>query len=248
MRAPMSFFDTTPIGRVLNRFSRDMDLLDLFLPENFRLLVMLVGQILSIFIVVSISTPIFLGALVPMLVLFLFAIYFFLASGRQLRRLESVTRSPVFSFIAASIQGMCLRVQYTRELSFTGASVTFRLGLDQTWLLICCIHRTVLLLAGRSTIRAFTVEDQFMAQSAQRTDNNHLYNFASLAANRILGIVVDFTSNVLVLAAALLVVIQRYEDHMTSGVAGLSIAYALSVSALMKSVIYSYILVFLVRN
>lgn len=101
----MSFFDTTPIGRVLNRFSRDMDLLDLFLPDNFRLLVMLAGQVLSIFIVVSISTPVFLAALVPMLALFLFAIYFFLASGRQLRRLESVTRSPVFSFIAASING-----------------------------------------------------------------------------------------------------------------------------------------------
>jgi ATP-binding cassette subfamily C (CFTR/MRP) protein 1 len=188
MRAPMSFFDTTPIGRVLNRFSRDMDLLDLFLPDNFRLLVMLVGQILSIFIVVSISTPIFLAALVPMLGVFLFAIYFFLASGRQLRRLESVTRSPVFSFIAAAIQ-------------------------------------------GRSTIRAFTVEDQFMAQSAQRTDNNHLYNFASLAANRILGIIVDFTSNVLVLAAALLVVIDRNSESMTPGVAGLSIAYALSISS-----------------
>ena len=84
-------------------------------------------------------------------------------------------------------------------------------------------------LAGRSTIRAFTVEDQFMAQAAQRTDNNHLYNFASLAANRILGILVDFTSNVLVLAAALLVVIDRSSDSMTPGVAGLSIAYALSV-------------------
>lgn len=84
---------------------------------------------------------------------------------------------------------------------------------------------------GRSTIRAYTVEEQFMAQSAQRTDNNHLYNFASLAANRILGIVVDFTSNVLVLVAALLVVINRFDDSMTSGIAGLSIAYALSVSS-----------------
>ena len=121
MRAPMSFFDTTPIGRVLNRFSRDMDLLDLFLPDNFRLLVMLVGQILSIFIVVSISTPIFLGALIPMLAVFLFAIYFFLASGRQLRRLESVTRSPVFSFIAASIQGTDTSILYnTVETNMPG--------------------------------------------------------------------------------------------------------------------------------
>ena len=71
-----------------------------------------------------------------------------------------------------------------------------------------------------------------MAQSAQRTDNNHLYNFASLAANRILGIIVDFTSNVLVLAAALLVVIDRNSESMTPGVAGLSIAYALSVRSL----------------
>ena len=66
MRSPMSFFDTTPSGRIINRFSSDVAVVDNNLPQTFR---MMMAQILSVFgtlIVISYSTPIFLVVVLPL--------------------------------------------------------------------------------------------------------------------------------------------------------------------------------------
>ena len=66
----MSFFDTTPIGRIMNRFSSDIDILDDRLPRTFRLINVMVFNLLGIIAVISINTPVFLVAIVPIGVLY----------------------------------------------------------------------------------------------------------------------------------------------------------------------------------
>ncbi|XP_060076556.1 multidrug resistance-associated protein 1-like [Ylistrum balloti] len=105
LRSPMSFFDTTPIGRILNRFSSDLDIIDDRLPRTFRLLLYYLSNLLVTFIVIGIQTPEFLIAIIPAGTLFIVLLKFYLPTARQLKRIESVTRSPVYNHFGETITG-----------------------------------------------------------------------------------------------------------------------------------------------
>lgn len=67
----MSFFDTTPIGRTMNRFSSDIDIMDTNLPLTFRLWMIMTFNLVGIIIVITVTTPIFLAVLVPIGILYI---------------------------------------------------------------------------------------------------------------------------------------------------------------------------------
>ena len=68
----MSFFDTTPVGRIVNRFSKDLDVADNLLPLNIRLWLNSFFQVASTIIVISYSTPIFIAVIIPVGILYYF--------------------------------------------------------------------------------------------------------------------------------------------------------------------------------
>ncbi|WAR09783.1 MRP1-like protein [Mya arenaria] len=70
LRAPMSFFDTTPVGRIVNRFSQDVDAIDETLPEMFVEVLFSVFNVASVIIIISYSTPIFLSIIIPIAFLY----------------------------------------------------------------------------------------------------------------------------------------------------------------------------------
>ncbi len=72
LRSPMSFFDTTPIGRILNRFSRDIETIDTILPQLIRSFLNTFFAVIATIVVISYSTPIFLSVVVPLGILYYF--------------------------------------------------------------------------------------------------------------------------------------------------------------------------------
>ena len=66
LRSPMSFFDTTPLGRILNRFSKDVYLIDEVVPRSIRMFIWTFLSVLSTIIVIVIATPIFAVVIVPL--------------------------------------------------------------------------------------------------------------------------------------------------------------------------------------
>ncbi|XP_070538846.1 ATP-binding cassette sub-family C member 5-like [Ptychodera flava] len=118
-RSPMSFFDTTPTGRILTRFSNDVDEMDVWIPLGLDIAVqnfILVGfAILTICIVF----PLFLIALVILVFIFVVCIKFFRAGIRDCKRLDNVTRSPRVSLLTSTIQGLPTIHAYKRIDKFT---------------------------------------------------------------------------------------------------------------------------------
>ncbi|KAL5020046.1 hypothetical protein ScPMuIL_002938 [Solemya velum] len=105
LRSPMLFFDTTPVGRMMNRFSSDIDVMDTNLPLSFRLLIVMLFRLITIIIIVSITTPLFLAVIVPVGVFYCLILRLYLPTAHQLKRLESVSRSPVFNHFSETISG-----------------------------------------------------------------------------------------------------------------------------------------------
>lgn len=70
LRCPTSFFDTTPLGRIVNRFSKDIDILDSNIPQFTQNLLTTLAPLISTIIVIIYSTPIFVAVIVPLVILF----------------------------------------------------------------------------------------------------------------------------------------------------------------------------------
>ncbi|XP_040163164.1 multidrug resistance-associated protein 1 isoform X6 [Anopheles arabiensis] len=106
LRSGMTFFDTTPRGRIIARFSNDINTLDYSLPMNIKNFIPTVLRVVATLVVISISTPIFAAVIVPIGILYYAVQRFYVATSRQLKRLESVSRSPIYSHFGETIQGV----------------------------------------------------------------------------------------------------------------------------------------------
>ena len=105
MKADMNFFETTPTGRILNRFSKDMDIIDKLLPFTLEQFLQVLWTVVSIFIIIGVALPIFLVSLLPCLALFVGFGWYFRNSSVQLKRIDGVARSPLFAYISETING-----------------------------------------------------------------------------------------------------------------------------------------------
>ncbi|NXP92337.1 MRP2 protein, partial [Passerina amoena] len=118
LRAPMSFFDTTPVGRIINRFAKDIFTVDETIPMSFRSWISCFMAIISTLIVICLATPFFAVVIVPLSVFYYFVLRFYVSTSRQLRRLDSVTRSPIYSHFGETVSGLSVIRAYGHQERF----------------------------------------------------------------------------------------------------------------------------------
>lgn len=106
LRAPMRFFDTTPTGRIVNRFSGDISTVDDLLPQTFRSWTMCFFGIVGTLVMICMATPVFAIIIIPLSILYISVQVFYVATSRQLRRLDSVTKSPIYSHFSETVTGL----------------------------------------------------------------------------------------------------------------------------------------------
>uniref|UniRef100_A0A8D0ED93 ABC-type glutathione-S-conjugate transporter n=1 Tax=Salvator merianae TaxID=96440 RepID=A0A8D0ED93_SALMN len=122
LHTPQSFYDTTPIGRIINRFSKDIYVIDEVIPHTILMFLGTFFNSLSTMIVIMSSTPLFAVVIVPLAILYFFAQRFYVATSRQLKRLESITRSPIYSHFSETVTGASVIRAYRRQKSFVHIS------------------------------------------------------------------------------------------------------------------------------
>ncbi|KAH7821298.1 putative Multidrug Resistance Associated Protein (MRP) [Monocercomonoides exilis] len=120
MHCPSSFFDTTPMGRILNRFTGDIPQVDQqLLSQLLQVLSMWLGLIGQV-VIVAVDTVFFLAIGLPALVVYYIILQIYSNASRNLQRLESMSRSPVLSLFSETVSG-------------AGLSTIRSYHLEETW-------------------------------------------------------------------------------------------------------------------
>ncbi|CAM0141904.1 hypothetical protein VKS41_004394 [Umbelopsis sp. WA50703] len=104
-RAPLRFFDTTPVGRILNRFSKDFETIDSSIPNDFAFFMQQMLNTVSIIILISFVLPVFAIPMIVISIIYILIGRLFVSASREFKRMESVTRSPIFTHFTETIVG-----------------------------------------------------------------------------------------------------------------------------------------------
>uniref|UniRef100_G5E701 Multidrug resistance-associated protein 4 n=1 Tax=Loxodonta africana TaxID=9785 RepID=G5E701_LOXAF len=118
LKAPVLFFDRNPVGRILNRFSKDIGHMDDLLPLTFLDFIQTFLQVVGVVAVAIAVIPWVAIPLIPLAIIFFVLRRYFLKTSRDVKRLESTTRSPVFSHLSSSLQGLWTIRAYRAEERF----------------------------------------------------------------------------------------------------------------------------------
>lgn len=121
--APQSFFDTTPLGRIMNRFSKDVDTIDNTLSDAMRMSVGTLGNIIGAIVLLAIISPYFLIAVAVVLFMYAHCAAFYRRSSREFKRIDSVLRSSLYSHFSESLSGIATIRAYGESEKFCEENV-----------------------------------------------------------------------------------------------------------------------------
>ncbi|KAH0646462.1 hypothetical protein KY284_034346 [Solanum tuberosum] len=126
LRAPMVFFHTNPLGRIINRFAKDIGDIDRSVAPFVSMFLGQVFQLISTFVLIGIVSTMSLWAIMPLLVLFYGAYLYYQSTAREVKRLDSISRSPVYAQFGEALNGLAtIRAYkaYDRMANINGKSV-----------------------------------------------------------------------------------------------------------------------------
>ncbi|KAJ7039618.1 ABC protein [Mycena alexandri] len=104
--APMSFFDTIPMGRIIGVFGKDIDTIDNLLSMSLRLFVMVMSNMSSAIILISVLEHYFIIAAVLIAFGYSYFAAFYRASAREMKRLDAMLRSVLYAHLSESLTGL----------------------------------------------------------------------------------------------------------------------------------------------
>ncbi|CUM66631.1 uncharacterized protein PRCAT00004303001 [Priceomyces carsonii] len=118
LHTPMAFMDTTPMGRILNRFTKDTNTVDSELGQELRMLISNLSDIFGIVVLCIVYIPYFVIAVPILLLLVIIIGNYYQASAREVVRIEAVQRSYIYDNFNESLDGMFTIKLFHNELRF----------------------------------------------------------------------------------------------------------------------------------
>eukprot|EP00300_Choanocystis_sp_HF-7_P014604 c18745_g1_i2.p1 GENE.c18745_g1_i2~~c18745_g1_i2.p1 ORF type:complete len:1536 (+),score=408.64 c18745_g1_i2:44-4651(+) len=105
LRSPTQFFDTTPLGRILNRVSQDQQTVDVSMKSNTSMLFNCISMVIGAAVSIVTAAPYVALVFLPVSVAYYRVQNIYRASARELQRLDSISKSPIFVSFSESLQG-----------------------------------------------------------------------------------------------------------------------------------------------
>ncbi|CAG8440521.1 10797_t:CDS:10 [Scutellospora calospora] len=139
LRAPISFFDTTPLGRIINR--KDVDTCDSLLSESYRMFADTFAALVGTFILISVVFVWFFIPLVLLIFLYYLAALYYRSSNRELKRLDSVLRSSLYAHFSETLTGLPTIRAYREQQRFLRNNEKSLDIENRAYFLILCIQR-----------------------------------------------------------------------------------------------------------
>jgi len=118
LKSQIRFFDSTPIGRILQRFSRDVESVDIHLQWSFDSAIHALFNVISAFILIIIALPISLIVLVPVSLIYYQIQNKYRRVAREVKRLDALARSPRYAHFKETLQGLNVIRAYKNEKWF----------------------------------------------------------------------------------------------------------------------------------
>ncbi|XP_022670317.1 multidrug resistance-associated protein 1-like isoform X4 [Varroa destructor] len=122
LRSPVSFFETTPLGRIVNRFAKDITIVDLMVADTLHMWAFAIIQLLVAIFMIGGHIPMFITSAVPLAALYYGFQLLYIALSRQLQRLTSISFSPIFSHFTESFSGISIIRAFEVEKAFVKES------------------------------------------------------------------------------------------------------------------------------
>ena len=118
MHSPIQFFDSTPLGRILNRFSKDVDEIDSTLTDTIRMFLFTLASSIASFALIIYATPLFAAVIVPLLLVYYFIQKIYRSTARELKRYDAISRSPFYAHFQETLTGLSTIRAYNEQNRF----------------------------------------------------------------------------------------------------------------------------------
>lgn len=121
--APISWYDRTPVGRILTRFSKDIDFIDIKLPQVVEQATAFGFILLAVAVSIAIGSPFVVILLVVAAIIFISLIFYYRPSSIQIQRLEATSRAPIYSHLTETLEGAATIRAYNMAHAFKIANM-----------------------------------------------------------------------------------------------------------------------------
>ncbi|XP_014650979.1 PREDICTED: multidrug resistance-associated protein 1-like [Ceratotherium simum simum] len=118
LHLPLQFFETNPIGQIINRFTKDMFIIDMRFHYYLRTWVNCTLDVVGTILVIVGALPLFILGVIPLVFLYFTIQRYYVASSRQIRRLAGASRSPVISHFSETLSGVSTIRAFGHEQRF----------------------------------------------------------------------------------------------------------------------------------
>uniref|UniRef100_A0A0M3IIU8 ABC transmembrane type-1 domain-containing protein n=1 Tax=Ascaris lumbricoides TaxID=6252 RepID=A0A0M3IIU8_ASCLU len=236
IRATVQFFDITPSGRILNRFTKDMDEIDVKLPFTVEIFLQNMITCIGFLIMIAWVFPAFLIACVPLSCIFALFVVCFRAGITSLKRSENISRSPLFEQISASMEGLHIIHSFDQTEHFIDI---LKVNLDSNSLKRSeNISRSPLFeqisasMEGLHIIHSFDQTEHFIDILKVNLDSNSGAMFMYQSAMRWLAVWLDLLVVAITFVVALLIVLLT--GSVAPADAGMALAFAIQMSGIFQ--------------